>query len=208
MDEQILLVAFAIFALIVLVVAFVFRKTMVDDIFSDDSPSFSVINSPLSNKVKSVAIPTAGNSASLGKSEQQNPVFTFNRQNLSKLGKILAVIGTVMIIAPLPSSLDGLSFGIAFVGYILTRFSAPTKAQKPVTAKNSQVDTLRRLASKPEYREASRILAADIADKKLQSDLAQQQRAINYLQSKGISADEAAKNIALLARIMSQQVKK
>ena len=208
MNEQVLWVAFAAFALIVLVVAFVFRKTMVDDIFSDESPSFSAIDSSLSNKIKSTAVPIAKSSASLGNSGQQNPVFTLNRQNLSKLGKILAAIGTVMIFAPLPSSLDGLSFGIAFFGYILTRFSAPPKVQKPVTAQNSQVDTLRRLAGKPEYRQAMQILAADIADKKLQSDLAQQQRAISYLQSKGVSAEEAAKNVALLAHIVAQQVKK
>ncbi len=210
MDDQILLIAFVAFVVIVLVVALIFRKAMVDDVFSDESPSFSASDAPFSSKVKNTILPTT-KSVPMSQNTvigSDKPSFVLNRQNLNTLGKIIGAVGAVMIFAPLPSSLEGISFGIAFIGYILVRFTAAPKTQKTGAAKSSTVDTLRRLASKPEYREAMQILSADIADKKFQSDVDRQRRAIRYLQSKGVSDAEATRNVALLAKFVSQQAKR
>lgn len=208
MDQQVLLIAFAIFTVIILGVALVLRSKSVDDIFSDKSPSFSMPSLPVSDMAqktvsqKNVSVPR---NTSIG---ADRPAFELNRQNINKLGKILGAIGAVMIVAPLPSNLDGLSFGIAFVGYILARFSNPPRDQKKATVQSPSVTTLRQLASKPEYREAIQLLSADMANKNLQSDLARQRRAIQYLQSKGVSEQDATRNMAILAKYVAQQVKK
>ena len=211
MDAQVLLIAFIIFILITMIVVLIFRRMTVDDIFSDESPSFAASGTSFDNRLKKTATRPATQSfqpASTSIQTKQQPSFELNRQNLNKWGKILGAVGAVMIVLPLPSALDGLSFGIAFVGYIMARFTTPIREKPKGMVQASAVTNLRQLASKPEYREALPLLTADMADKNLSSDAERQQRAIRYLQSKGVPEQEAAKNVALLAQFISQQNKK
>ena len=210
MDENLLLIAFAVFGVLVLIVALVLRKMTVDDIFSDDKAS-PMSASPFPDRVKDTLPAAPKNTlapAGAPRSGIDTPTFALNRQTINKIGKILSAVGTIMIIAPLSSSWDGVAFGILFVGYLLARFTNPPKEQKTGTVQSSNVDMLRKLASKPEYREAMQILAADMRNNQLQTDADRRQRAIRYLQSKGVSVEEATRNVGLMAAYIAQQQKK
>lgn len=209
MDDQVLVIAFVGFAVLVTIVVFVLRNAAVDDIFSDNKPD-SMTDMPFSDKFKGFSsvrqknnLPSTSPTGLAG----DKPAFELNRANLNKVGKVLGAVGAVMIFAPLPDALDGISFGIAFLGYIMARFTNQPKEQKAGTPKSSIADTLRKLASKPEYREALQILSADMANKKVLPN-EQRQRAIRYLESKGASPEEATRNVALLAGYIAQQQRK
>ena len=209
MDEQVLVIAFVAFVVLVTIIALVLRNAAVDDIFSDNKPD-SMTDMPFSDKPKGLSSVMSKNSlpstSSTGLAGDK-PAFELNRVNINKIGKIIGAIGAVMIFAPLPDALDGVSFGVAFLGYMMARFTNPPKEPKAGARQSSVADTLRKLASKPEYREAMKILSTDVANKKI-PPTEQRQRAIRYLESKGVSPEEAMRNVALLAGYIAQQQRK
>lgn len=202
-DENILLIAFIAFAIFVVLGAFILRRMTVDDIFSDDKVS-SIADTAFDDRpIKQLS----SGHVTIG-SDVDRSGSPLTRENINKLAKVLTAIGTVMIFAPLPESVDGLGFGLAFIGYLLTRATNQPKEKQNKPSQMSLVTTLRQLASKPEYREAMQILAADMADKKYPTQIEQRRRAIRYLESQGVSSEEANRNIAVLAGYIAQQNQK
>jgi len=221
MDENLLLVAFTIFTVLVILLAIFFRTKSVDDIFSDDKAS-SISETAFSDKPRSLWSGTSQKSLSPASSMSTNnrlgtgsanPVsFRLNRENINKIGKILGAVGVVLLFIPLPDAFDGIALGAAMIGWLIAKMTDQPKA-KPQQKVNSSgqislIDTLRKLAGKPEYQEAMKMLSADIANKSLVTDADRQARAIRLLQSKGVSNEEATRNIKILASYISQQKKK
>lgn len=213
MNGNLLLIAFIVFAVLIMLVALFLRARTVDDTISGQGFS-SISDVPFDGKpqkplptVRKARLSPASTSIGVGK---EKPAFEFNRKKLNMIGKVLTAIGAVLIFAPLPSSLDSVGFGVAFIGYILTRFTSQAKKapqNRPRTG--PPVDMLRKLASKPEYRDAMRILSEDVMNKTLTTDADRQKRAIRYLQSKGISESEARRNATIIASyLLSQQKNK
>ncbi len=199
MDETVLLTAFIAFAILFVVLAFVLRKMTVQDFFDDRSsslPSFS------EQKLPSFA-PAEKNTPKVNSTLEKN--FKFDREGINKIGKALGIIGTIMLFAPLPSSLDGVSLGIAFLGYMIAKFSSPPKGNKKKVSQNPTAQKIRQLAGKPEYQEALKILYEDHGDKTLITDQDKYRRATSYLQSKGVSFKEAQENLRLLLVLLNRQ---
>lgn len=212
MDENLLIVAFIVFAVLLVLIALFLRARTVDDIISDQGFS-SISDMPFDAKplkslpaVQQTGLSSAPTSIGAGK---EKPAFELSRKNLNTIGKVLAAIGAVLIFAPLPSPLDSVGFGVAFIGYILTRFTnQPKKASQNRPANSSTVDTLRKLASKPEYRDAMQILSEDMANKKLVTDADRRKRTLRYLQSKGVPEQEAQRNVNIMAGYLISQQKR
>lgn len=212
MDENLLLVAFIVFAVLIILIALFLRARTVDDVISDNG--FSSISDmpfddnlqkglPAVQKKGDLSTPTA---IGTGKNK---PAFKLNRKNLNSIGKVLTAIGAVMIFAPLPDGLDSIGFGAAFIGYMLTRFTnQPKETAQKRAGTSSTVDTLRKLASKPEYREAMQMLSADMANKNLVTDTDRRKRTLRYLQSKGVPEQEAQRNVTIMAGYLISQQKR
>lgn len=214
MDPNLLKSAFAIFIVFMVILAFILRRMAVDDIFSDDKATSFSDTAFKSNSMRDV-LPTsmkesfsATTAREIGAGNTIEQSF-FTKENINKVGKVLGAIGAVMIFAPLPDSLDGIGFGVAFLGYILANATkASTKKAKGTVSGGSLIQTLRKLASQPEYQEAMKLLTADMGNKKLLTSADRQQRAIRYLESKGVSTTEANRNVSVMASYITQQKQK
>lgn len=196
MSESTLLIVFISFAVLLLIGAVFLRKLSVRDIF-DDIPlspkagfNTSLEKSPFSAK----------NTISLG----EKPAFKLDRKTINNIGKILGVIGAIMLFAPLPASLNNISIGIAFLGYLIAKATAPPKKKTSSTSQNSTAQKIRQLATKPEYQEAIKLLFSDIKNNKLVTEEEKYQRSILYLQKKGIPQAEAKENLLLLTTLLNR----
>lgn len=211
MDQNILLIAFVIFIVFIILLAFFLRRISVDDIFSDDKvASFSDTAFSDNRRDMLLGSPKSGlPSASAGSLGTEAASFKLNKENLNKIGKGLSFVGMILIFAPLPEALDGVGFIVAFFGYLLAN-ATKEKAKKKTSlaSRNSLVDTLRKLASQPEYQEAMKLLTADMADKSLVTDTDRHSRAIGYLESKGVSTEEANRNVRVMTNYIAQKNKK
>lgn len=220
MDGNLLTIAFAIFVVFMILLTLFLRNTAVDDIFSNDkTTSFS--DTAFSSKARDF-LPSAPTNNGLSSTSQSKPLkniglgtlnkpsFEWNQRNINLIGKVLGFIGVMLLFVPLPETFKSVGLWLAIIGSLVAR---ATKASKKKTAqqnnsgavKSSPVDTLRKLATKPEYREAMQILSVDVAKQKLDSDAQRQERAIRYLQSKGVSAKEATRNIKVMVGYLKAQ---
>ncbi len=202
MNEDVLLIAFIAFVIVLLTAAFLLRKMTVQDIFDDKPspvPSFSSRNLTSFDPQKTTLRKA---NTTVEKS------FKFDREGINKMGKIIGVIGTIMLFAPLPSSLDTLSLGLAFFGYLVAKMTTPPKSKTSTTnTQNPTAQKIRQLAGKPEYQEAMKILQTDYSNQALVTDEDKYKRALDYLQSKGIPFKEAQENLRLLFLLLNRQRK-
>ncbi len=203
MNETVLLTAFIAFAILLLILAFILRKLTVQDFFDNTSspaPSYAQRKLPSFEAQK--------NNTPKASSTPVDRGLKFDREGINKIAKIVGVVGTVMLFAPLPSSLDGVGLGLAFIGYMVAKFTTPPKDKQKSSSQNPTAQKIRQLAGKPEYQEAMKMLYADYGNKALVTDADKYRRAISHLQSKGIPFNEAQENLRLLFTLLSRQQRK
>ncbi|NQU31590.1 MAG: hypothetical protein HQ525_13065, partial [Anaerolineae bacterium] len=134
----------------------------------------------------------------------KKPGFNLDRKTINNIGKILGAVGAIMLFAPLPASFNNISIGIAFLGYLIAKATAPPKKKTSSTSQNSTAQKIRQLATKPEYQEAIKLLFSDIKNNKLVTEEEKYQRSILYLQKKGIPQAEAKENLLLLTTLLNR----
>ena len=110
-----------------------------------------------------------------------------------------------MFFAPLPESFNGFALGLAGIGYLLIKATASPKGKKNTQNNNPVAQKIRLLSSKPEYNEALKLLYNDHSDNPQATEEEKYNRAIRYLQSKGISRDEAKENLVLLFTLLKRK---
>lgn len=199
MNQEILLLAFVTFVIVLLISVLILRQMSVRDIFPNSSSPFSSSASPAQNLSQKNISPSAKKQSASGTTSIDDKTFKFDRKAVNNLGKVLGAVGAIMIFAPLPESMTNISLGIAFLGYLLVRFSAPPKTTQKLTTTNPSTQKIRQLASKPEYQEAIKLLYSDLGDDKLITIDDKYRRAVAYLESKGVATPEARENLKLLA---------
>jgi len=204
MIESTLLIAFVSFIAILLVVAVILRKMSVRDIFDDVSSPIATRPSP---SPKLVA-PQIKQKAFSGVGQEKNRNFNLDRKTFNIIGKTLGIIGMIMLFAPLPESFNNFSLGMAFLGYLLAKATAPPKKKNSSPQKNSTEQKLRLLAGKPEYDKALKLLYSDYNDASLVTEEEKYRRALRYLQTKGISQIEAKENLMLLLTLLIREKSK
>jgi len=199
MSESTLLVVFIAFAVLFLLGAGILRKLSVRDIFD---------NIPLSSEAGiSTSMDKSPYSAKGTKTLGEKSAFKLDRKAINNIGKILVTIGAIMLFAPLPDSFTTYGMGIAFLGYLIVKATAPPKKKKSSVSQNPTAQKIRQLASRSEYQEAAKLLMSDLKNKSLVSEEDKYRRSINYLQNKGVSAAEAKENLQLLITLLNRQRK-
>ena len=206
MSESTLLVGFISFAVLLLLGVIIWRKLSVKDIFDDISSPFkgglspAQKNSPFS--AKSTNSPFSAKSTnSLG----EKPAFNIDRKTINNIGKIIGAIGAIMLFAPLPPSYNNISLGIAFLGYLIAKATAPPKKKTSPASQDPREQKIRQLATRPEYQEALKILFRDLKNNTLRTEEDKYERSIVYLQKKGIPSAEAKENLQLLRSLLNRQ---
>ena len=140
MYQTFYLLAFGVFFVIMIILALFLRKISVDDIFKDTPQSRQP---DLFKNVKTNALPAPRSpkvtADSLQQMLQKQPKITTSpniqtvndkRATTNKIGKGLSALGVIMLILPLPDSFMLPSMGMIYVGYLITRASAPPKKKK------------------------------------------------------------------------------
>ena len=198
-----LLIAFIGFVILLLPVALILRNRSVQDVLDDkglsslrsidsSSPEFYQQPEPREKqKLSSGNVPASG--------------LEMNRENINKIGKILSVIGVIALFLPVPEVVKFLGLFFLFLGSIVSKLSKPDAEKKTKKSANSTVQKIRLLAAKPEYGEALKLLYEDKSENPQAAESVHYQRAVQYLQKKGVSADEAKENLTLLAGLMGKR---
>jgi len=208
MSESTLFVVFVSFATLLLLGVIIWRKLSVKDIFDDISSPFkgglspAQKNSPFS--AKSTNSPFSAKST---KSLGEKPGFKLDRKTINIIGKIMGAVGAIMLFAPLPASYNNFSLGIAFLGYLIAKATAPPKKKTGPASQDPTAQKIRQLATRPEYQEAIKLLFSDLKNPSLATNEEKYQRSIKYLQTKGISPAEAKENLQLLTTLLNRQRK-
>jgi len=199
MTESTLLIVFVSFAVLLLIGAVVMRKLSVRDVFDDIplSPKAGIFTSREKSPYSAKATSSLGD----------KPAFKLDRKRINTIGKIMGAVGVIMLFAPLPASLNNISLGIAFLGYLIVKATAPPKKKKNSASQNPTAQKIRHLATKPEYQEAIKILFSDLKNSSLITEKEKYQRAILYLQNKGVPPAEAKENLQLLSTLLNRQRK-
>ncbi len=200
MNESTLLIAFISFVTLLLVVSIIVRKMSVQDIFDNDSTSYTAqsLTLPMSKRIQ------LNSSKSPAREEKS---FNLNRENIYKFGRALSIIGAIILFTPTPESIKAFGLGMASLGWILSKATAPPKKTGRSPQKNATAQKVRMLAGKPEYNKALKLLYTDINDASLVSEEEKYRRAISYLQTKKVSKSEAKDNLRLLLALLTQKQK-
>lgn len=211
MLEEILLIGFILFAILILVLAVIIRNMSVWDVLGDDA---STISTPTVTPSAAPQDPFASRKEKGQKSPASSAApsasFELNRENLSKISKILSVVGVIALFLPLPEVVKFFGFGALFIGLLLSKVTKENKKtatpQIPTAKKTASttVQKVRLLASQPQYGEALKILQIDMREKTAAPEELQYQRAVQYLVDRGVSPAEARENLTLLAGVIAK----
>jgi|APSaa5957512622_1039677.scaffolds.fasta_scaffold50441_3 hypothetical protein len=196
MSDTTLLIGFVSFTAFLLIGAMILRSMSVKDFLQEEKP-----NSPLMQG--SSPFQTQQNTQP-GKIQEKKS-FKLDRKTLNNIGKICSTVGAIMFFAPLPESFNGFALGLAGIGYLLIKATASPKGKKNTQNNNPVAQKIRLLSSKPEYNEALKLLYNDHSDNPQATEEEKYNRAIRYLQSKGISRDEAKENLVLLFTLLKRK---
>ncbi len=196
MSDTTLLIVFISFAVILLIGAMILRSISVKDVLQEEKKTSPLVQSPS-------PFQTSQNTQSGATKEKK--AFKLDRKTLNNIGKICGTVGAIMLFAPLPESFNGFALGLAAIGYLLVKATAPPKGKQNTKKENPVAQKIRLLSGKPEYKEALKFLYNDHSDNPHATEEEKYSRAIRYLQSKGISRDEAKKNLVLLFTLVNRK---
>ena len=196
MSDTTLLIGFISFAAFLLVGAMILRSISVKDVLQEEKkqPPIMQNSSPFQTQQNTQI-----------KTMQEKKSFRLDRKTLNNIGKICGTVGAIMLFSPLPESFNGFALGLAGIGYLLVRATAPPKKKKNTKRESPVAQKVRLLSGKPEYKEALKLLYNDHRDNPQDTEEEKYSRAIRYLQSKGISRDEAKENLMLLFALLKQK---
>jgi len=199
MSESTLLIAFVAFIFFVLIIAVIVRKISVRDIFENTS-------SPVTMRPPSFekAFPAPIKQSDSPRSSLDKKNFNLDREKTHKVAKALSTIGIIILFIPLPDAYKIVGLGMAFLGSMLAKATAPKK-KKTSREKNPTAQKIRQLASKPEYQAALKLLYDDYSKSPPATEGEQYRRAVKYLQSKGVPPAEAKENLMLLLTLLTKQ---
>ena len=201
MSESTLLVVFISFIAILLILIVVLRKISVRDIFEDDNSTSFMSQIFVLPKDKSTQINTPKN---IGGTEKKSAV---SKETIHKISKAISVIGAIILFTPTPESFKSYGLGLISLGWILSKATEPPKKAKNASQKNTTAQKIRLLADKPEYQAALKLLSDDYRKKPQATETEKYQRAVKYLQGKGVSPVEARENLRLLFTLLTRQKK-
>jgi len=126
MTENILLIGFILFVILLLVLVFIVRNLSVRDILDEDvsikvtpTPQISA-NDPFASQAKK-----ASRSTTIPQKQERS--FELNRENLNKFSKLLSVVGVIALFLPLPKSIKFFGIAFLFVGSILSKLTQTDK---------------------------------------------------------------------------------
>ncbi len=196
MSDAALLIGFISFVVFLFVGAMILRSISVKDVLQEEKKTSPFVQSPS-------PFQTSQNMQNGAK--QKKKAFKLDRKTLNNIGKICGAVGAIMFFAPLPESFNGFALGLAAIGYLLVKATEPPKGKKNSKKENPVAQKIRFLSAKPEYREALKLLYNDHSDNPQATEEEKYGRAIRYLQSKGISRDEAKENLVLLYTLLERK---
>ncbi|MBT3313221.1 MAG: hypothetical protein HN390_01270 [Anaerolineae bacterium] len=195
MSDTTLLIGFISFAVFLLIGVMILRSISVKDVLQEEKTSLMVqASSPFQTQQNTQ------NGAM-----QEKKTFKLDRKTLNNIGKVCGTVGAIMLFAPLPESYNGFALGLAAIGYLLVKATAPPKGKKNTKTENPVAQKIRLLSSKPEYKEALKLLYNDHSDNAQATEEEKYSRAIRYLQSKGVPRDEAKENLVLLYTLLKRK---
>ncbi|MCP4139207.1 MAG: hypothetical protein GY755_02760 [Chloroflexi bacterium] len=195
MSDTTLLIGFISFAVFLFIGAMILRNISVEDILQEEK-KHSAIGQNLS------PFKTQKNTQT-GEMQERKP-FRLDRETLNNIGKIFGTVGAIMIFAPLPQFFNRIGLGLAVVGYFLVKATVPPKKKNAAKKESPIAQKIRLLSGKAEYKEALKLLYNDHSNNPQATEEEKYSRAIRYLQSKGISRDEAKENLVLLFTLLKR----
>jgi len=203
MSEEMLLIAFVSFIVLLLILVLVLRNLSVQDVLGkDDHTDLLIGNSPSTDLYPQ---PQTQRSATPSLPKNASPNFELNRENVHKLSRALSIIGAVALFLPTPDFVNFLGLAFLFLGSIVSRATKPAEQKKKrKTSQNQTVQKIRLLANRPEYGEALKLLYADKKENPQAADDVHYRRAVQYLERRGVSPVDARRNLALLAGVMAK----
>ena len=196
MSDTTLLIGFISFAAFLLVGAMILRSISVKDVLQEEKKQPPIVQN---------SFPFQTQQNTQIKTMQEKKSFRLDRKTLNNIGKICGAVGAIILFSPLPESFNGFALGLAGIGYLLVRATAPPKKKKNTKRESPVAQKVRLLSGKPEYKEALKLLYNDHRDNPQDTEEEKYSRAIRYLQSKGISRDEAKENLMLLFALLKQK---
>ena len=142
LDANTLQIGFGIFFILLFLFVLFLRKSSISDIMTPPPPPRSPIRQKLikqttkkfaSQKATSPApsqsaFPAAQKSTLL--TAQDKPILGMDRKKVNTAGKVIGIIGMIMIFAPLPDGFAVPSMVVAYAGYMIAKASAPPKEKK------------------------------------------------------------------------------
>jgi len=122
MDENTLFLAFIGFAIFLTIFVLIIRKISVQDIGKQDNSSISFPKSSAFIKPKKETVSPDSLQANIGQMA--------DKKTLNKIGKVLGVLGGIIIFAPLPQSFNGIGIALVIVGYFLSKVTEKSKKSR------------------------------------------------------------------------------
>jgi hypothetical protein len=126
-----LVTLFGIFIFLLMILVLFLRKISVDDLLTPPpatrKPIIQRSGAPISAQSPTPSSASAFPRPTPAATNNTNPGGGLTREKLNLIAKIVGGLGLVLLFAPLPKTFSSIGTGMAFLGYLVAKASAPPK---------------------------------------------------------------------------------